>query len=83
MENYQRPKDAKTTPQIEVLTKGMLNKSTLMDLIRHFVVFEAEKDKKDGTVKISKKIAAYQQYNAVQKALVSTVMPQKKTAKQE
>ena len=62
-------KTPKTQPQIEVLTKGMLNKSTLMDLIGHFVVFEAEKDKKEGTVKLSKKIAQYQQYNAVQKAL--------------
>ncbi|MGO8805534.1 MAG: type I restriction endonuclease subunit R [Candidatus Bathyarchaeia archaeon] len=66
-------KAPKTQPQIEVLTKGMLNKSTLMDLLGHFVVFEAEKDKKEGTVKLSKKIAQYQQYNAVQKALVSTV----------
>ena len=66
-------KTPKTQPQIEVLTKGMLNKSTLMDLIGHFVVFEAEKDKKEGTVKLSKKIAQYQQYNAVQKALTSTV----------
>ena len=52
-----------------------------MDLIRHFVVFEAEKDKKEGTVKISKKIAQYQQYNAVQKALASTVNATKKDSK--
>lgn len=60
-------------PEIEVLLKGMLNKNTLLDLVRHFVVFEADKDKKDGSIKISKKIAAYQQYNAVQKAIGSTV----------
>ena len=29
-------KTPKTQPQMEVLTKGMLNKATLMDLIRHF-----------------------------------------------
>ena len=74
-------KTPKTQPQIEVLTKGMLNKSTLMDLIGHFVVFEAEKDKKEGTVKLSKKIAQYQQYNAVQKALSSTVNATKKDHK--
>ena len=74
-------KTPKTQPQIEVLTKGMLNKSTLMDLIGHFVVFEAEKDKKEGTVKLSKKIAQYQQYNAVQKALTSTVNATKKDHK--
>jgi len=37
----------------------------IQDLIRHFIVFEADKDK-DGSVKISKKIAQYQQYNARQ-----------------
>lgn len=74
-------KTPKTQPQIEVLTKGMLNKSTLMDLIQHFVVYEAEKDKKKGTVETSKKIAQYQQYNAVQKALTSTVNATKKDRK--
>ncbi|MGA3061496.1 MAG: type I restriction endonuclease subunit R [Candidatus Bathyarchaeia archaeon] len=74
-------KTPKTQPQIEVLTKGMLNKATLMDLIKHFVVYEAEKDKKEGTIKLSKKIAQYQQYNAVQKALASTVNATKKDHK--
>src|SRR3989344_5722879 len=61
--------DKKTArPQIEALIKGMLNKETLLDLIRHFVVFEVDKDKKEGSVKITKKIAAYHQYHAVNKA---------------
>ena len=60
-------------PQIEVLTKGMLNKTVLLDLIRHFVVFEQEKDSKDGSLKISKKIAAYHQYYAVNKAIDETL----------
>ncbi len=60
-------------PQIEVLIKGMLNKSVLLDLIRHFVVFEQEKDSKDGSLKISKKIAAYHQYYAVNKAIDETL----------
>jgi type I restriction enzyme R subunit len=68
------------TPQVEVLLKGMLNKATLLDLIRHFIVFEADKDK-EGSVKISKKIAQYQQYNAVLKALTSTVNATKKDRK--
>ena len=50
-------------------------------MVRHFVVYEAEKDKKDGSIKTSKKIAAYQQYNAVQKALISTVTATKKDQK--
>ena len=36
------------------------------------------KKQKDGSIKISKKIAQYQQYNAVQKALASTVAASKK-----
>ena len=63
--------------QLEVLIKGMLNKDTLLDLIRSFTVFEKTKteDKKTGvtTVKTIKKIAAYHQYYAVNKAVDSTV----------
>jgi type I restriction enzyme R subunit len=68
-------------PELDVLIKGMLKPSTLLDLVRHFVVYEADKDKKDGRVKISKKIAAYQQYNAVNKAIESTVTATKKDHK--
>ena len=63
--------------QLEVLIKGMLNKETLLDLIRSFTVFEKSKteDKETGitTVKTVKKIAAYHQYYAVNKAVDSTV----------
>jgi type I restriction enzyme, R subunit len=56
-----------TVPQVEVMFKGMLNKSTLLDLIRHFIVFEKSKDK------ILKKVAAYHQYYAVNKAIITTL----------
>ena len=63
--------------QLEVLINGMLNKETLLDLIRSFTVFEKSKteDKNTGitTVKTVKKIAAYHQYYAVNKAVESTV----------
>lgn len=63
--------------QLEVLIKGMLNKDTSLDLIRSFTVFEKTKteDKETGitTVKTIKKIAAYHQYYAVNKAVDSTV----------
>jgi type I restriction enzyme R subunit len=59
--------------QIEVLLKGMLNRQTLLDLVRHFVVYEVDKDKKEGALRISKKVAAYQQYNATNKAVQSTI----------
>ncbi|MFZ2172272.1 MAG: type I restriction endonuclease [Methylococcaceae bacterium] len=49
--------------QLEILINGMLNKATLLDLIRHFVVFEKSKkeDPKTGVISIStvKKLAAY------------------------
>ncbi|EKD26247.1 MAG: hypothetical protein ACD_79C01299G0002 [uncultured bacterium] len=62
--------------QLETLIKGMLNKTTLLDLIRHFVVFEKDKkeDKKTGiiTIQTVKKLAGYHQYYAVNRAVEST-----------
>jgi len=62
--------------QLEVLIKGMLNKATLLDLIRNFIVFEKDKkiDTKTGLTQIEtvKKLAAYHQYHAVNKAVEST-----------
>jgi type I restriction enzyme R subunit len=40
-------------PQLEVLFQGMFNKKILLDLIRHFIVFEQERQD------IHKKLAAY------------------------
>jgi len=63
--------------QLEVLINGMLEKDTLLDLIRSFTVFEKQKteDLKTGitTIKTVKKIAAYHQYYAVNKAVESTL----------
>jgi type I restriction enzyme, R subunit len=56
-----------TIIEMDVLLTGMLEKKTLIDLIRYFIVFEKAKEK---TVK---KIAAYHQYYAVNKAIQSTV----------
>ncbi|KPQ40922.1 MAG: type I restriction-modification system restriction subunit [Candidatus Methanoperedens nitroreducens] len=53
-------------PQLEVLFQGMLDKKILLDLIRHFIVFEQERQD------IHKKLAAYHQYHAVNKALETT-----------
>ena len=52
---------------MEVMFLGMLNKKTLFDLIRQFIVFE----KSDG--KTLKKVAAYHQYYAVNKAVESCI----------
>ncbi len=68
---------SKLVSQMEVMIKGMLNKETLLDLIRSFTVFEKSKsvDSKTGitTIKTIKKIAAYHQYYAVNKAVESTM----------
>jgi len=63
--------------QLETLIQGMLNKETLIDLIRHFIVFEKSKkeDSQTGITTIStvKKLAAYHQYYAVNRAVESTL----------
>jgi type I restriction enzyme R subunit len=56
-----------TNLEMDVVLTGMLDKKTLIDLIRYFVVFEKTKEK------TFKKIAAYHQYYAVNKAIQSTV----------
>src|SRR5665213_988139 len=64
-------------PQLEVLLNGMLNQATLLDLIRNFIVFEKTKreDSKSGLMQVmtEKKLAAYHQYYAVNKAVESTI----------
>ncbi len=63
-------------PQLNVLVQGLLNPVTLLDMVRHFIVFEASKtEDKNGIITISniKKMAAYHQYYAVNKAVLSTI----------
>ncbi|MDM1543908.1 type I restriction endonuclease subunit R [Empedobacter sp. 189-2] len=66
---------SKQISQLETLIKGMLKPTVLLDLVRHFVVFEkSRKEDKDGivTVHTVKKLAAYHQYYAVNRAVEST-----------
>lgn len=63
--------------ELQILTEHMLDKTVLVQLIRYCTVFEQEekKDEKTGLifqVKI-KKVAAYHQYYAVQKAVAQTI----------
>jgi type I restriction enzyme R subunit len=64
-------------PQLETLLKGMMQPATLLDLVRNFIVFEKSKkeDAKTGLIQIQtvKKLAAYHQYYAVNKAVQSTI----------
>lgn len=68
---------SKLVSQMEVMIKGTLCKTTLLDLIRSFIVFEKDKTEdaktKIATIKTIKKIAAYHQYYAVNKAVESTI----------
>lgn len=64
-------------PELQILAQYMLEKETLLKLIRYNTVFESEevKDEKTGLVNIVKikKVAAYHQYYAVQKAIWETI----------
>jgi len=64
--------------QLETLIKGMLNKETLLDILRHFIVFDKSKkeDKETGIVSIqtTKKLAYYHQYYAVNKAVENAIV---------
>lgn len=67
---------SKYVSELETLIDGMLNRETLIDLIRHFIVYEKTKtEDKNGitTVSTVKKMAAYHQYFAVNKAVESTL----------
>lgn len=77
--SYDGKKEAsRFIPQLEILLKGMLNPSTLLDLVRNFIVFEKSKkeDAKTGITQIEtvKKLAAYHQYYAVNKAVQSSII---------
>jgi len=54
--------------ELEVLIKGIFAKSRFIDLIKHFIAFEV-----DGS-DITKKMAGYHQFHAVNKAIERTVI---------
>lgn len=54
-------------PQLEVLLKGIFSKQRILDIISNFVVFETDGEK------IIKKLAAYHQYYATNKAVKKTI----------
>ncbi len=68
---------SKFRPQLETMVFGMLNPATFLDLVRNFIVFERTKkeDSKTGLIQVQtvKKLAAYHQYYAVNKAVQSTI----------
>ena len=75
--SWKAPEEAGLQTDLQVMTKHMFDKRVLLNLIRYCTVFEAEekKDEQTGLVSISKikKVAAYHQYYAVQKAVDQTL----------
>lgn len=65
-------------PGLTTLLKGMLSPAALLDIVRNFVVFEKNKkeDLATGITQIEtvKKLAAYHQYYAVNKAVQSSII---------
>jgi type I restriction enzyme, R subunit len=56
-----------SVPQIEVLTRGILQQNRFLDILHYFIVFSDE----NGELK--KKLAAYHQFHAVNVALEETI----------
>lgn len=67
-------KPRKLLTGIEVLLRGMCEKHRLLDITRNFIVFEKDKETK-------KKLAAYHQYWATNKAVESTIEARKSNKK--
>lgn len=56
-----------TTPEMEVLLRGVFSKTRILDIIKNFIVFQSDGK---NTFKI---LAAYHQYHATNKAVVKTL----------
>jgi type I restriction enzyme R subunit len=57
--------------ELEVLVKGLFQKTRLLDIIKNFIVFEADSEKEVS--KFTKKICLYHQYFGVNKAIERTL----------
>lgn len=72
-----QPNSNEVRTELQILVEYMLDKKTIVELIRYCTVFESEekKDQKTGLIFQTKvkKVAAYHQYYAVQKAVEQTL----------
>jgi type I restriction enzyme R subunit len=59
--------------ETETLIRGIFTQKRLLDIATNFIVFENEKDSRNNVTKVIKKLAAYHQYFAVNKAVEETV----------
>ncbi|MDD3474993.1 MAG: type I restriction endonuclease subunit R, partial [Candidatus Dojkabacteria bacterium] len=75
--------DPITEPQMNTMIHGLLNHSTLLEIIKDFTVFEKEEKFNNETglksIETMKKIAAYHQYYAVKKAIETTIIASSQT----
>src|ERR1700675_877115 len=55
-------------PQLQVVIEGLLEKRRLLDFIRYFIVFED-----DGGGVLTKKVAGFHQFHAVNRAVAATL----------
>jgi type I restriction enzyme R subunit len=60
--------DAKGLPELQVVLQGVFEKRRFLDLVRYFLVFEDA-----GAGKLTKKMAGYHQFHAVNVALEETL----------
>ena len=60
--------DAAGMAELHVMLEGVFEKQRFLDLIRHFIVFEDE-----GGGKLTKKLAGYHQFHAVNVAIAETL----------
>lgn len=61
------------TNDLEILIKGVFAKERILDIVKNFIVFENGKDSKNNVNKTIKKLSAYHQYFAVNKAVERTI----------
>lgn len=57
--------------ELEVLTRGIFHKARLLDIMRNFIIFEADAER--DASKYTKKMALYHQYFGVNKAVNETM----------
>ncbi len=62
------------TNDLDVLIRGVFARDRIFDIVKNFVVFESEKDSQNNITNTIKKLAAYHQYFAVNKAVQNTAL---------
>lgn len=75
--DWKTPKKITLKTELQTMTEEMLKKDVLLDLIKYNTVFEKEEEKDEKTWLVKqitiKKVAAYHQYYAVEKAVKETL----------